>query len=82
MKHDVKVMRKRGKDMSKLTAVLDILSSGRLLPAKYNDHKLTGNFRALRECHIEPDWLLVYRIIHDKLVVSASGTGTHSDLFG
>ena len=82
MKHDAKVMRKRGKDLSKLTAVLDMLSSGEPLPQKYRDHQLTGNYHALRECHIEPDWLLVYRIIRDKLVLSASGTGTHSDLFG
>ncbi len=82
MKHDVRLMRKRGKDISKLVAVLDVLSSGAALPPKCKDHQLTGNVHDFRECHIEPDWLLVYQVFEDELVLSATATGTHSDLFG
>ncbi|MDR1053212.1 MAG: type II toxin-antitoxin system YafQ family toxin [Planctomycetaceae bacterium] len=81
MKRDVKQMQKRGKDLSKLTVVLNLLASGESMPAKYRDHQLKGEMQEYRECHIEPDWLLVYRIFEDMLVLSASGTGTHSDLF-
>ncbi|MEE5992595.1 MAG: type II toxin-antitoxin system YafQ family toxin [Oscillospiraceae bacterium] len=82
MKRNAKLMRKRGKDMSKLVSVLDMLASGQPLPQKYDDHQLTGNLRDFRECHIEPDWLLVYQIHKDILVLTATGTGTHADLFG
>ena len=54
-------MKKRGKDISKLEIVLDILLSGEDLPIKYKDHQLRGEFQDFRECHIEPDWLLIYR---------------------
>ena len=81
MKRDVKRMRKRGKDMSKLDAVLRLLASGEPMPPTYRDHKLSGNFSDFRECHIESDWLLIYQIFEDKLILSATGTGTHSDLF-
>ena len=78
-KKDVKSAQKRGYDIGKLKAVIDILSSGRQLPAKNHDHILTGNLKGYRECHIEPDWLLIYRIKENELLLSA--TGTHSDLF-
>jgi len=68
--------------MDKLEAALLILAEGKALPAKNRDHQLSGNFAGFRECHIEGDWLLIYRIFKDKLIVSASGTGTHADLFG
>ena len=81
MKHDVKRENKRGRDISKLTAALDLLASGVQMPEKYQDHPLKGEMHGYRECHIEPDWLLIYQIVHDELVLLASGTGTHSDLF-
>ena len=81
MKHDAKRMKKRGKDISKLTNVLSQLASGSILDSKYRDHQLSGNMADFRECHIEPDWLLVYRIEDDKLILTATETGTHSDIF-
>jgi len=81
MKRDAKRMKKRGKDMNKLTGVLNLLRSQQPMPEQYSDHQLTGNLKDFRECHIEPDWLLVYQIYEDTLILSASGTGTHSDLF-
>lgn len=82
MKKDAKLMKKRGKDMSKLTDVLDILAAGKLLPPNFKDHQLTGDMKDFRECHIEPDWLLIYQFHDDVLTLTATGTGTHSDLFG
>ncbi len=81
MKLDVKRMKKRGKDISKLTSILKILASGEKLPAKNRDHLLSGVLSGLHECHIEPDWLLVYSIHDDKLILTATATGTHADLF-
>ena len=82
MKRNVKLMRKRGKDISKLTDILNKLASGQTLPQKNDDHQLTGNLKDFRECHIEPDWLLMYQIHDDVLVLTATATGTHLDLFG
>ena len=82
MKQNVKLMRKRGKDISKLTDILNKLASGQSLPQKNDDHQLTGNLKDFRECHIEPDWLLMYQIHDDVLILTATATGTHSDLFG
>lgn len=82
MKRDAKLMKKRGKDMSKLTNVLELLASGEKMPPKYNDHQLTGNLKDFRECHIEPNWLLMYQYHDDVLTLTATGTGTHSDLLG
>ena len=59
-------MKKRGKDLEKLKTVLNLLQQGIELPAKYKDHALTGNYIGCRECHIEPDWLLVYEIINEE----------------
>lgn len=81
MKKDAKLMKKRGKDMSKLTAVLDLLAAGKLLPPNFKDHQLTGDMKDFRECHIEPDWLLIYQFHDDVLTLTATGTGTHADLF-
>ena len=82
MKRNVKLMKKRGKDIFKLTAMLDLLASGKPVPEQYNDHRLSGNLKDFRECHIEPDWLLMYQIHEDVLILTATATGTHADLFG
>ena len=82
MKRDVKRMSKRGKDISKMTVVIDLLASREPMPEMYRDHALIGDMKEYRECHIEPNWLLIYQIFEDELILSASGTGTHSDLFG
>jgi len=76
---DVKLARKRGKDLSKLRDVIDILLEGKRLPHKYFDHWLTGNYTDRRECHIEPDWLLIYKPESKEIIFER--TGTHSDLF-
>ena len=81
MKRDARLMKKRGKDMSKLTAAIKLLACQKPMPERYCDHQLTGDLKDFRECHIEPDWLLVYQIFKNKLILSVSGTGTHSDLF-
>ncbi|MCM1186441.1 MAG: type II toxin-antitoxin system YafQ family toxin [Lachnospira sp.] len=82
MKRDAKLMKKRGKDMNKLTNVLSLLASGNPLPVQYKDHQLSGNLLDFRECHIEPDWLLIYQIYENTLILSATATGSHADLFG
>lgn len=82
MKRDAKQMQKRGKNMRKLAEMLDLLASRQNLPPQYRDHQLQGLYRDFRECHIEPYWLLIYQVFEDTLVLVASGTGTHSDLFG
>lgn len=82
MKRDAKLMQKRGKNMNKLIEVLKLLASGQKLPEKYKDHQLSGGLKDFRECHIEPDWLLMYQIYDNELILSATATGTHSDLFG
>lgn len=81
-KKDYKLAKKRGMDISKLTKVITMLAEGEKLPAEYRDHALSGNWVGHRECHIEPDWLLVYYIEDDVLVLTLTRTGTHSDLFG
>ena len=82
MKKDAKLMKKRGKDMNKLVNILSLLASGNPLPAQYKDHALSGNLQDFRECHIEPDWLLLYQIYKNTLILSATATGSHADLFG
>ncbi len=82
MKRDLKLMKKRGKDISKLSNILNKLANGDTLAYKHKDHQLSGDMSDFRECHIESDWLLVYRIEKDELVLIATETGTHSDLFG
>jgi conserved hypothetical protein TIGR00053 len=76
---DVKRAEKRGKDMSKLRDVLALLVQQDELPPEYRDHALRGDWRGFRDLHIEPDWLLLYRIAGDE--VQLARTGTHSDLF-
>ena len=78
---DYKLAKKRGYNLSLLEEVLDTLLEGKTLDAKYHDHALTGNYLGFRECHILPDWLLIYAIDNGTLILTASRTGTHSDLF-
>lgn len=75
-------MKKRGKDMRKLVNVLSLLAGGNPLPVQHRGHSLSGNLQGFREYHIEPDWLLVYQIYEDILILSATATGSHADLFG
>lgn len=80
-KKDYKLAKKRGYDMTLLQEVIDLLANGETLPDKYRDHSLTGGYNGYRECHILPDWLLIYRIENDLLILGLTRTGTHSDLF-
>ena len=80
-KKSYKLMKKRGLDLSLLDAVVDTLLQGRQLDEKYRDHGLTGKFLGFRECHIKPDWLLVYLIEDDILTLTLVDTGSHADIF-
>ncbi|NMA18774.1 MAG: type II toxin-antitoxin system YafQ family toxin [Clostridiaceae bacterium] len=80
-KKDLKLAKKQGKDLNKLYEVIDLLAKGERLEARYRDHALTGNYQETRECHIEPNWLLVYEHIHDVLVLMLYRLGSHSELF-
>ena len=80
-KKDLKLAKKQKKDLGKLFEVIDILANGETLDAKYKDHSLTGNYRGTRECHVEPDWLLIYEIRGDVLVLMLYRLGSHSELF-
>lgn len=78
---DLKRIKKRGLNLQKLEQILTQLRKQEILDIKYRDHALSGNYLGFRECHIEPDWLLVYAIDKGKLILTASRTGSHSDLF-
>lgn len=78
---DLKRIQKRNYDMSLLTAVIKKLADGEELPPKNRDHQLVGDYAGCRECHIAPDWLLVYEIDGSELILYLTRTGTHSDLF-
>jgi mRNA interferase YafQ len=78
---DRKLMKKQGKNLLLLDDIITKLQNKEPLGSKHRDHQLTGNFARLRECHITPDWLLIYAIDNDRLVLTASRTGSHSDLF-
>ena len=80
-KKDLKRIKKRGRSLSKLEAILDCLLKEDPLEPKHRDHALVGNYLGFRECHIEPDWLLIYAIDKGQLILTASRTGSHSDLF-
>ena len=80
-KKDLKLSQKQGKDVDKLFAVVEKLANGEPLDDKYRDHTLTGDYKGCRECHIEPDWLLVYEIFDDVLVLLLNRVGSHSELF-
>lgn len=80
-KKDYKRIIKRGYKAERLEKVLDYLVNEIPLPQEYRDHDLTGDWKDYRECHIQPDWLLIYKIRNDSLVLTLTRTGTHSDLF-
>lgn len=80
-KKDIKLAKKQGKDLDKLFKIIEKLAQGKTLEAKYRDHSLTGDYKGTRECHIEPDWLLIYEIFEEVLVLSLQRIGSHSDLF-
>lgn len=72
---------RRGLDIEKLDYLIKALANGEILPESYKDHSLAGTWGKYRECHIQPDWLLIYHINKNVLVLTLSRTGTHSDLF-
>lgn len=80
-KKDLKLAKKQNKNLDKLITVVDILASGETLDAKYKDHGLVGKYKGTRECHIEPDWLLIYEIHNEVLVLMLSRLGSHSEVF-
>lgn len=79
-KRDFKIIEKRNYNIDLFDNVIRLLANGESLPEKNRDHALTGNWNGYRECHITPDWLLIYRIFEDKLMLSLTRTGSHSDL--
>ncbi len=80
-KRDLKLAEKRGYNLELLNEIVDKLANREVLPVKNRDHELSGEYAGFRECHIQPDWLLVYRIDDDELYLFLSRTGTHADLF-
>lgn len=80
-KRDLKLAKNRGLKLEQLRAVVNTLAEQKPLEEKHRDHSLSGKYRGFRECHIEPDWLLVYRIENDELNLFLFRTGSHSDLF-
>ena len=79
---DARLAKKRGFPIQELQKVVSMLREEIPLEPKYYDHALEGDWRGFRECHIQPDWLLIYRIDHGEMILVAQRTGTHSDLFG
>ena len=80
-KKEYKLAQKRGRDISLLRTVIDILAKGETLPEKYKDHPLVSNWIGYRECHIQGDWQLIYKYKDNELILSLTATGSHSDLF-
>ena len=80
-KKSYKLAQRRGKDMKKLWHIVELLANKEPLPEQNKDHSLTGDYIGFRECHIEPDWLLVYQYIENVLILNLFDTGSHSDLF-
>lgn len=76
---DIKRLQKRGKSWEKIKTIIKILINEKLLPECCQDHKLIGNYKGRRECHVEPDWLLIYKIEGSEIIFER--TGSHSDLF-
>lgn len=79
---DLKLLMKRKYNMNLISEVVNRLASCQKLDKKYKDHELTGNFKGYRECHIQPDWLLIYKIDNKQLILTLTRTGSHSNLFG
>ena len=80
-KKELKKMKMRGFDITLLQKIVKKLANGEDLPIKNDAHRLSGSYSDYYECHIKPDWLLIYQFIEDKLILSLARTGTHSDLF-
>jgi mRNA interferase YafQ len=80
-RRDLRRMQRRGKDLDKVKDVVRLLVADQLLPERHRDHPLVGNWSGYRECHIEPDWLLIYKIDRDEEILTLVRTGTHADLF-
>lgn len=80
-KKDYKRAKKRGLDLNRLRKVVDLIANGEPLPESLRDHELNGNWAHHRECHVAPDWLLIYQIYENVLVLELTRTGSHSDLF-
>ena len=78
---DYKLAKKRGYDLSLLDNTVNLIASRVTLPERYKDHELIGDYKGCRECHITPDWLLIYEIYEEELILYLTRTGTHSDLF-
>lgn len=81
MKSDLKIASKQHRNMNKFFDVVEMLANGERLPIRYRDHSLSGKYSNVRECHIEPDWLLVYEYIGNELILMLHRLGTHSELF-
>ena len=79
-KRDAKLAKRRGKDLGKLRGAVETLVAGGVLDERLRDHALTGGYKGTRECHVEPDWLLIYEATDEEVVLIR--TGTHADLFG
>ena len=80
-KKDIKLAKKQGKDTDKIFEVVEKLANDEVLDAKYKDHCLTGDYKDCRECHVEPDWLLIYKKYESELILMLVRTGSDSDLF-
>ena len=80
-KKDFKKIKKRGYDISRLEKIVELLANEVPLPEQFKDHNLSGNYNGFRECHIAPDWLLIYQVNNNELDLVMSRTGSHSDLF-
>lgn len=80
-KKDLKLAKKQGKNLDKLFEVINILANEEKLGIKFKDYDLSGNYKGTRECHIEPDWLLIYEIDNNALILMLYRLGTHSELF-
>jgi len=80
-KKDLKLAKKRGLNLDEIKLVIDVLARGEELDEKFHDHALHGDWEGYRECHIEPDWLLVYQLFDEEVILYLVRTGSHSDLF-
>lgn len=80
-KRDLKLAKKQNKNLDKLFEVIEILASGGTLDAKYKDHDLIGNYKGIRECHVEPDWILIYELRNEVLVLMLYRIGSHATVF-
>lgn len=81
LKKDLKILKKRHNNMNLLKEVIVMLAEGKELPEKYRVHDLIGEFKGYKDCHIQNDWVLIYKVNHELSLISLYRTGTHSDLF-